>query len=709
MAKKTNKFDLSKVRNIGIIAHIDAGKTTTTERILYYTGMVHRIGEVHDGAATTDYMEQERERGITITSAAVTASWAGHQINIIDTPGHVDFTAEVQRSLRVLDGGVVVFDGVAGVEPQSETVWRQADQYKVPRICFVNKMDRTGANFQRCVDMIKERVNGNPVKIQIPYGEGDEFAGIIDLLKMELVTYGDDLGTAIERHPIPESHREAAETERAEMIELIIENDEYLTEKYLMEEEITDEELMGALRAATIAGKIQPVLCGSALKNKGVQMMLDRVVDLLPSPLDIPPVVGEDPKTGEELVRHASDDEPLAALVFKIVSDPYGRLAFTRVYSGVLRSGTTVQNTTQGKRERIGRIVRMFADRREDVDEVRAGDIAAIIGLKETFTGETLAAPEAPIVLENITFPEPVIEVAVEPNSKADQDKMGVALRKLAEEDPTFKVEVDDQLGQTKIKGMGELHLEVLVDRMMREYGVEATVGRPRVAYRETITRSTRVDVIFKRQTGGSGQYARVVLEFEPMTDEDRELLKQQDNKKRAGDNELLFVDEIKGGAIPREFIRPTENGIREAMQAGVIAGYPVVNVKARLVDGSYHEVDSSEIAFKIAGSMALKEAVPKAGPAILEPSMKVEVVVPDDYTGAVVGDLSSRRGIIQGMQPRGVGVSTITAQVPLGEMFGYATHLRNITQGRGNFTMVFDKYTIAPDSIAEEVKKGAR
>jgi elongation factor G len=702
--KNAKKFQLEKVRNIGIIAHIDAGKTTTTERVLYYTGMVHRIGEVHEGAATTDYMEQERERGITITSAAVTCSWNGHQINIIDTPGHVDFTAEVQRSLRVLDGGVVVFDGVAGVEPQSETVWRQADQYHVPRICFVNKMDRTGADFQRCVDMIVDRVKGNPVKIQIPFGEGDSFEGIIDLLDMELITYGDDLGTAIERHPIPESHREAAETERAEMIEKIVENDDYLTEKYLMEEEITNDELIGAMRAATVANKIQPVLCGSALKNKGVQVMLDRVVDLLPSPLEVPPVKGLHPKTGEELLRGPSDDEPLAALVFKIVTDQYGRLAFTRVYSGVLRAGTQVYNSTTGNRERVGRIVRMFADRREDVDEVRAGDIAAVIGLKETFTGDTLTAPDNPVVLETITFPEPVIEVAVEPNSKADQEKLGIALRRLAEEDPTFKVEVDDSLGQTKIKGMGELHLEVLIDRMMREYGVEANVGRPRVAYRETITRSTRVDTTFKRQTGGSGQYARVVIELDPMTDEDLALA--QENTKHNDD--LLFVDEIKGGSVPREFIRPTENGIREAMQGGVLAGYPVVGVKARLVDGASHDVDSSEIAFKIAGSMALKDGVQKAGPAILEPSMKVEVVVPDDYTGTVVGDLSSRRGVIQGMQPRGQGVSTITASVPLGEMFGYATELRNMTQGRGNFTMEFDKYTIAPQSIADEVIKGS-
>ena len=698
MAKKAStKLDLNKVRNVGIIAHIDAGKTTTTERVLYYTGMVHRMGEVHEGAATTDYMEQERERGITITSSAVTASWNGHQINLIDTPGHVDFTVEVQRSLRVLDGGIVVFDGVAGVEPQSETVWRQADQYRVPRICFVNKMDRTGANFQRCVDMIVDRLNGNPVPIQMPYGEGAEFNGIIDLLKMELVTYGDDMGTAIERHPIPESHREAAETRRAEMIEKIVENDDYLTEKYLMEEEITDDELIGALRAGTIANKIQPVLCGSSLKNKGVQMLLDRVVDLLPSPLDVPAVKGTHPKTGAEIMREPSDEEPTAALVFKIVTDPYvGRLAFFRVYSGVVSAGSMLMNTTKDNRERIGRIVRMFADRREDVDEVRAGDVAAILGLKDTFTGDTLADPNNPIQLEQISFPEPVIEVAIEPNTKGDQDKMGEALRRLAEEDPTFKVEVDDKLGQTKIRGMGELHLEVLVDRMMREFNVQATVGRPRVAYRETITKPARIDTTFKRQTGGSGQYARVVVEFEPLSDEELEQAKDG----------LLFVNSIRGGSVPAEFIRPTENGIREAMQGGVLAGYPVVGIKASLVDGSYHEVDSSEIAFKIAGSMCLKDGVQKAKPVLLEPTMKVEVTVPEEYTGSVVGDLSSRRGIVLGMEPRGDGSTSIRANVPLGEMFGYATNLRNLTQGRGSFTMEFERYAVAPQSIADEVIK---
>jgi elongation factor G len=698
--KAGTTLDLTRVRNIGIIAHIDAGKTTTTERVLYYTGMIHRVGEVHEGAATTDYMEQERERGITITAAAVTASWRDHQINIIDTPGHVDFTAEVQRSLRVLDGGIVVFDGVAGVEPQSETVWRQANGYDVPRICFVNKMDRTGANFQRCVDMIVERLNGNPVLIQMPYGEGADFAGIIDLINMQLVTYTGELGETEERHPIPESHRELAETMRAETVEKIAEHDEYLTEKFLMEEEITKDELIGALRAATIANKVHPVLCGSALKNKGIQLTLDAVVALLPSPLDVPPVRGTHPKTSEELVREPSDSQPVAALVFKILTDPYvGRLAFFRVYSGVVRTGTGLLNSTKGERERIGRIVRMFADRREDVEEVHAGDIAAILGLKETFTGDTLCDPNNPIILETIAFPEPVIEVAVEPNSKADQDKMGVALRRLAEEDPTFKVEVDDKLGQTKIKGMGELHLEVLVDRMMREFGVQATVGRPRVSYRETITRAVRQDTTFKRQTGGSGQYARVVIEFEPMDDEDR-----------ASTNEdMLWVDGTRGGSVPREFVPAARNGVREAMQGGVIAGYPVVNVKATLVDGQYHEVDSSEIAFKIAGSMCLKEAVMKAGPVLLEPTMRVEVVTPEDYTGAIVGDLSARRGLISGMEPRGAGGTSIRASVPLGEMFGYATQLRNMTQGRGSFTMEFEKYSIAPQSVADEVIKGGR
>lgn len=693
-------LDLSKVRNIGIIAHIDAGKTTTTERILYYTGNIHRIGEVHEGNATTDYMEQEKERGITITSAAVTAAWANHQINIIDTPGHVDFTAEVQRSLRVLDGGVVVFDGVAGVEPQSETVWRQANEYNVPRICYVNKMDRTGADFDRCIQMLKDRLNANPVAIQLPLGAGNDFAGIFDLITEELITFGDDLGTAIERQPIPDDHKEMTDARRHEMIESIVENDEFLLEKYLMEEAITQEELVAALRAATIAGAIQPVLCGSALKNKGVQAMLDAVVAYLPSPQDVPPVSGTlpDEPDGDRHERKPTNDDPLAALVFKIVSDPYvGRLAFFRVYSGVLESSSYAMNTTKGKRERIGRLVRMFADHREDVEAVQAGDIAAALGLKDTFTGDTLADPENPVVLERIQFPEPVIQVAIEPNSKADQDKMGKALRALSDEDPTFTVSVDSELGQTIIAGMGELHLEVLVDRMLREWKVEASVGKPRVSYRETITRQIRIDTTFKRQTGGSGQFARVVVEFEPMPEEESE----------EASDVLTFEDGIRGGAITREFVRATENGMRDAMSGGVIAGYPVVGVRAQLVDGAMHDVDSSEMAFKIAGSMCLKEGIQKGGPILLEPVMKVEVVVPDEHTGDVVGSLSSRRAIIQGMEPRGDGISLVRATVPLGEMFGYTTDLRNSTKGRGSFSMEFDKYMPVPQNIAEEIIKG--
>ena len=697
MAKKETggALDLKRVRNIGIIAHIDAGKTTTTERILYYTGMVHRIGEVHDGAATTDYMDQERERGITITAAAVTSSWREHQVNIIDTPGHIDFTAEVQRSLRVLDGGVVVFDGVAGVEPQSETVWRQADKYEVPRICFINKMDRTGANFQRCVDMIVERLGGKPVILQMPYGEGDKFAGLLDVLNRQLVKYGNDLGTEVSNHPLPEEVRDQVEQVRARTIEHIIETDEALMERYLLEEEITIDELKVALRAATVSGRVQPILCGSALKNKGVQTLLDAVVDYLPSPLDIPPVRGTNPKTDEEEVRHATDDEPLAALVFKIITDPYvGRLAFFRVYSGVIQTGTGVLNSTKDKNERIGRIVRMFADKREDVEEVHAGDIAAILGLKETFTGDTLTDPAHPIVLEKISFPEPVIHVAIEPKTKADQDKMGEALRKLAEEDPTFVVRTDDAVGQTLIGGMGELHLEVLVERMRREHKVDAVVGRPRVAYRETITRPARVDETFKRQSGGRGQYARVVIEIEPLLEGSTET--------------FVFEDKIVGGTIPREFIKPTEAGIREAMEGGVMAGYPVTGIKVRLVDGAFHEVDSNEMAFKIAGSMALKEAVQKGAPVLLEPMMKVEVVIPDDYTGSVAGNISSKRGLIEGMDPRPGGATAIRAVVPLGEMFGYATDLRSMTQGRGQFTMEFYHYAPTPQNIADEVIKGA-
>lgn len=694
---KTNQFgalDLKMVRNIGIIAHIDAGKTTTTERILYYTGMVHKIGEVHDGAATTDYMDQERERGITITAAAVTSAWKGHQINLIDTPGHIDFTAEVQRSLRVLDGGVVVFDGVAGVEPQSETVWRQADRYEVPRICFVNKMDRTGASFRRCVDMIVDRLAGKPVILYFPYGEGDRFAGLVDVLNQELIVYADDTGMNLSHQPLPEDIREEAEAQRAETVEAIVENDETLMERYLVEEPISTEELKVALRKACIEGKAHPVLCGSALKNKGVQLLLDAVIDYLPSPLDIPPVRGTNPDTGEPIERAATDEEPLAALVFKILTDPYvGRLAFVRVYAGVLRSGTTLLNSTKGKRERIGRMVRMFADKREDIEEVHAGDIGAILGLKDSFTGETLTEQDKPILLEKISFPAPVISVAIEPKTKGDQDKMGEALRKLSEEDPTFHVQTDDQLGQTLIYGMGELHLEVLVERMRREHHVDAIVGRPRVAYRETITRPVRIDSIFKRQSGGRGQYARAVLELEPLPDDAKEPYE--------------FVNEIVGGSIPREYIKPVDEGIREAMAGGVLAGYPVVGLRVKLVDGAFHEVDSSEMAFHIAGSMGLKEGVQKGGPVLLEPMMRVEVVVPDDYTGGVVGDLSARRALIEGMEPRAGGASSIKAIVPLGEMFGYATNLRNMSQGRGAFTMEFYRYNPAPTNVAETIIKG--
>ena len=697
MAKTTiGPLDLSKVRNIGIIAHIDAGKTTTTERILYYTGMVHKIGEVHDGAATTDYMDQERERGITITAAAITAAWKDCQINVIDTPGHIDFTAEVQRSLRVLDGGVVVFDGVAGVEPQSETVWRQANRYNVPRMCFINKMDRTGASFKRCLDMIVERLGGKPAVLILPYGEGDQFKGLIDVLKQEYIYFGDDKGIDIQHLALPDDAKQQAQQARNQLVEAIAETDDVLMEKYLMEEPLTEEEMKVALRKATIAGTLHPVLCGSALKNKGVQTLLDAVIDYLPSPLDIPAIVGHNPDTGEEMLRHATDDEPLAALVFKIITDPYvGRLAFVRVYSGVLKSGTGVLNTSKDRRERIGRMVRMFADEREDIQEIHAGDIGAILGLKDTFTGETLSDPDHEIVLEKISFPDPVINVSIEPKTSGDQDKMGEALRKLAEEDPTFHVRVDEQLGQTLIYGMGELHLEVLVERMRREHKVDATVGRPRVAYRETITRKVRHDETFKRQSGGSGQYARVVLEIEPLPEGSKET--------------FVWEDAIVGGTIPKEYIKPTMTGVEEAVQGGVLAGYPVVGIKVRLVDGAFHEVDSSEMAFKIAGSIAFKAAMQKAGPVLLEPMMRVEVTAPDASTGDVIGDLSSRRALIEGMDPRPGSASAVRAIVPLGSMFGYATDLRSKTSGRGNFTMEFEKYAQAPASIAEEVMKGSK
>ena len=694
MTQGNGRFDLNHVRNIGIIAHIDAGKTTTTERILYYTGKTYRMGEVHEGTTVTDWMEQERERGITITAASITSEWRGHQINLIDTPGHIDFTAEVQRSLRVLDGGIVVFDGVAGVEPQSETVWRQANRYHVPRICFVNKMDRVGASFDRTMASIRERLSANPVAIQMPWGEGAEFKGVIDLLDMQRLTWADEKGEQVVRGDIPADLLAEAERRRHVMIEQIIETDDALTEKYLLEEAISVEELRRALRAATLRGALQPVLCGSALRNRGIQPVLDAVVDYLPSPLDVPPIAGINPHTGAEEHRYPSDHEPLAALVFKIVSDPYvGRLAYFRVYSGVIKAGSNVMNTTKGRRERIGRVVRMYADRREDVQEVRAGDIAATLGLKDTFTGDTLAEATRPIVLESIAFPEPVIQVAIEPKTTADQDKMSEALRRLAEEDPTFVVRTDEQTGQTLIAGMGELHLEVLVDRMLREYRVAAKVGRPRVAYRETITVPARAEGRFIQQRGGRGQYGVVELELEPLD----------------GHEGFVFEDKTVGGVIPREYIRPVEQGIREAMESGVLAGYPVVGVKAKLVGGSYHEVDSSEMAFKIAGSMAFKEAVQKGKPVVLEPVMKVDVICPDEYTGDVIGNLSARRGEIGGVEPRGDGVSSIHAIVPLGEMFGYATDLRNMSQGRGSFTMEFHRYVEAPPTVAERVIHGVR
>lgn len=691
-----SQVSLDRIRNIGIIAHIDAGKTTTTERVLYYTGRIHRMGEVHEGTATMDHMVQEQERGITITSAATTTFWLDHQINIIDTPGHIDFTAEVQRSLRVLDGGVVVFDAVAGVEPQSETVWRQADEYNVPRICFVNKMDRVGADFGRTIGMIRDRLKANPIAIQWPIGQESAFRGIVDLLTMQAVVWeDDDLGAKPISVSIPEEVREEAEEARQAILDRIIETDEELMLRYLDGEEISPEDLRAALRNATIRGEVTPVLCGTSLRNKGIQILLDAVVYYLPSPLDIPPIEGKNPFTLNPEVRHADESEPLSALVFKIVTDPYvGRLAYFRVYSGVLRSGESVTNSAKDKKERIGRILRMHADHREDLKEVRAGDIAATLGLKTTFTGDTICAQNAPIVLEAIDFPEPVISLAVEPKSNADQDKMGIALKSLSEEDPTFQVRVDDQTGQTVLYGMGELHLEVLVDRLLREFKVAANVGQPRVAYRETITRAVeKAEGRFVRQTGGRGQFGHVVLRLEPLPP----------------GSGFVFENAIVGGVIPKEFINPAEAGMREALDSGVLAGYPLVDIKATLIDGSFHEVDSSEMAFKIAGSMALKEGVQSGQPVLLEPIMFVEVVAPEDYTGDVIGNLSARRGNIEGMELRIEGIQSIKAMVPLAEMFGYATRLRSMTQGRGTFTMEFHHYAPVSDEIAKSVMRGGR
>jgi len=685
-------FPLEKVRNIGIIAHIDAGKTTTTERVLFYTGKTHRIGSVDDGTTVTDWMVQERERGITIVSAAVTAEWNDHLINLIDTPGHIDFTAEVQRSLRVLDGGVVVFDAVQGVEPQSETVWRQADRYAVPRICFINKMDRTGADFERSVQSIRERLGAKPIPMQMPIGREADFRGIVDLLTEEMITWSDEMGTTMVRTPIPAELKQAAAEARAKMVESIAETDDALTLKYLEGEAISVPELRLALRQAVLANKCAPVFCGSALRNKGIQLVLDAVVDYLPSPKDIPPVKGTNPKTDEEVLRSANPEEPLAALVFKIVSDPYvGRLAYFRVYSGRISTGTNILNSSKNKRERIGRLIRMYADRRQDIDMVEAGDIAAVLALKDTFTGETLTDPDNPVVLESITFPDPVISVAVEPKTAADQEKMGEALKKLSEEDPTFKVHSDEATGQTIIAGMGELHLEVLVDRMLREFRVQANVGRPRVAYKESITRAVpKVDLKFAKQTGGHGQYAHVVIAMEPAP---------------AGSG-IVFENNVVGGRIPKEFINPTEKGIREAAESGIVGGYPVVDIVVSLYDGSSHDVDSNEMAFKTAGSMAFKEGMQRGGAVLQEPVMKVEVIVPEEFMGDVLGDLAGRRAAIEGMEPRH-NVQVIRASVPLAEMFGYATDLRSATQGRGIYTMEFHHYQQLPQALAEEALKG--
>ncbi len=683
--------NLEKIRNIGIIAHIDAGKTTTTERVLYYAGKTYRLGNVDEGTTVTDFMEQERERGITIQSAAITADWKGYQINLIDTPGHIDFTAEVQRSLRVLDGGVVVFDAVAGVEPQSETVWRQADRYSVPRICFVNKMDRTGADFDRTVQMIRDRLGANPLPIQLPIGAESDFQGIVDLIEMTAWVYTDELGAKPEQIDIPEDLREEAEMGHEHLLEAIAETDDDLTIKYLEGETISAAELRQALRGAVLRNDLVPVLAGTALKNKGVQPLLDAVTDYLPSPLERPAISGIDPRTDEIVTRSASFDEPTTALVFKIVTDPYvGRLAYIRVYSGVVESGKTLLNVTKGKRERIGRLMRIYAEKREEVKEIGAGDIAAIIGLKQSFTGETLCDPSNPIVLESISFPEPVISVAIEPKSKADQDKLGEALRRLADEDPTFRVRVDDQTGQTIISGMGELHLEVLVDRMIREFKVHANVGRPQVAYRETITRPVQAEGRFVRQSGGRGQFGHVKVRFEPLDP----------------GSGYVFEDATVGGVIPREYIRPVKEGIQDALEGGVIAGYPIVDVKATLYDGSYHEVDSSEMAFRIAGSLAVREGIPKARPILLEPVMKVEVLTPEEFLGDVIGDINSRRGQIEGLEPHSHGMQSVRAQVPLAEMFGYATRLRSVTQGRGTFSMEFDHYAPVPESVTKSILK---
>jgi elongation factor G len=690
MSSTATQVGLDRVRNIGIMAHIDAGKTTTTERILYYTGRTHKLGEVHEGAATMDWMAQEQERGITITSAATTAFWREHRINIIDTPGHVDFTVEVERSLRVLDGAVAVFDSVAGVQPQSETVWRQADRYGVPRIAFINKMDRTGADFANAVQSMRERLGANPVPVQLPIGEEDQHRGVVDLVELKAVVYEDDLGQEYTVGDVPAELADAARAGHHALIDAVAEFDDELMETYLGDESaVTPEMIKRALRAGTLADAITPVLLGSAFKNKGVQPLLDAVVDYLPSPLDVPAVQGTDPKTGEEITRPASEDAPFSALVFKVMSDPYvGKLTYFRVYSGRIKAGERVVNTTDGKTERIGRILQMHANHREEREEIGAGEIAAAVGIKQSTTGDTLASDQHPIVLESMTFPDPVISVAIEPKTKGDQDKLSQGLQRLAEEDPTFRVSSDEETGQTIISGMGELHLEIIVDRLMREFRVDANVGRPQVAYRETAGKPVeKVQGKFVRQTGGSGQYGDVVINLVPQA---------------PGDG-YEFVDKIVGGKIPKEYIKPVDEGIQEALGAGVLAGYPVVDIKVELIEGSYHEVDSSERAFKIAGSMAVKEALKRAKPKLLEPMMAVEVVTPEDYLGDVMGNLNSRRGRVEHLEPLGNSQS-IKASVPLSEMFGYATDLRSMTQGRATFTMQFDRYEDVPASIAEAI-----
>ena len=700
MARKT---PISRYRNIGISAHIDAGKTTTSERILFYTGMTHKLGEVHDGAATTDWMEQEQERGITITSAAVTTFWKGmdgtlpeYRFNVIDTPGHVDFTVEVERSMRVLDGAVMVYCAVGGVQPQSETVWRQANKYKVPRLAFVNKMDRQGANFFRVVEQMATRLRANPVPVVVPIGAEDGFQGVVDLLKMKAILWNEATqGLTFDYADIPADLVSVAEEWREKMVEAAAEANEDLMEKYLGGEALTEEEIVSALRARTLAGEIQPVLCGSAFKNKGVQRMLDAVVEYLPAPTDIPPVAGVNPKDDSPASREASDEEKFSALAFKLMNDKYvGQLTFIRVYSGVLKSGDTVINSVKGTRERVGRLVQMKANDRDEIEEVRAGDIAAAIGLKDVTTGETLCAEDAPIILERMEFPEPVIHVAVEPKTKADQEKMGLALNRLAKEDPSFRVKTDEESGQTIISGMGELHLEILVDRMKREFGVEAAVGAPQVAYRETIRKAVEVEGKHVKQSGGKGQYGHAVIKMEPL---------------EPGGAGYEFIDEIKGGVIPKEFIPSVDKGIRDTLNSGVLAGYPVVDVRVRLVFGSYHDVDSSQIAFELAGSMAFKEGMRRASPCILEPVMAVEVETPEDYMGDVMGDLNRRRGIVLGMDDDGIGGKKIRSEVPLSEMFGYSTDLRSATQGRATYSMEFKKYAEAPNNVAEKIMENRK